>query len=225
MERLEITLNHFNEFLEQHCPMRDPDRYAVVLWCAATHFQPAMKSGTLLEIYSTEKTVGRTRLMEVLERVCHNPKWIPADSSAAPTLLNPQTDNNTFLTDDYQYPAALRVRGSFAAVAHAGSPDRNPRSLNIEVQASSPTQDDRTIKGSRRQAKDKTLAAIHDKFAEIAQEWLGEGSEKLSTWGAVDKPYSIHEDHADAWLPLAYLAQHSVTWAKRAEGASHRGCL
>ncbi|HEX2301808.1 MAG TPA: hypothetical protein VHH34_25440, partial [Pseudonocardiaceae bacterium] len=47
--------------------------HAVVLWCAATHVLPSLPAAPRLVITSPVKRAGKTRLLDVVEGISHEP--------------------------------------------------------------------------------------------------------------------------------------------------------
>ncbi len=74
---------------------------AVVLWCAATHGQPAWEHAPRLTPVSPEKRCGKSRLMDVAEAVCYQPlsrstpappPWSARSPTDPPTLMVDEAD-------------------------------------------------------------------------------------------------------------------------------------
>lgn len=72
---------------------------AVTVWIAATHAQSAWESATRLLIKSPEKRCGKSRLMDVVEAVCHAP-LITVNISPAALVRSIGDDPPTLLIDE-----------------------------------------------------------------------------------------------------------------------------
>jgi hypothetical protein len=72
---------------------------ATVLWCAATHGQPAWEHAPRLTPISPEKRCGKSRLMDVAEAVCHN-VLITVNASTAAVVRSITNDNPPTLMVD-----------------------------------------------------------------------------------------------------------------------------
>ena len=85
------------------CPT-DHAAVAVVLWIAATHAMPAWNTAARLVIKAPEKRCGKSRLLDLIEALCHRPiltanaspsavyRSIGADPDDPPTLLIDEAD-------------------------------------------------------------------------------------------------------------------------------------
>jgi Protein of unknown function (DUF3631) len=92
-------------------------RDAVVLWTVATHAQPALFTAPRLVISSPEKRCGKSRLLDVVEALCHSPLMAFNATSAALVRSIDADDPPTLLFDeaDTIWPAS----GSGGAGAEA----------------------------------------------------------------------------------------------------------
>lgn len=72
---------------------------ATVLWCAATHGQPAWEHAPRLTPVSPEKRCGKSRLMDVAEAVCHN-RLITVNASTAAVVRSISPDDPPTLMVD-----------------------------------------------------------------------------------------------------------------------------
>ena len=70
------TLTKYVAFADQHQPV------AVTLWTAATHGMPAWHHATRLVITSPQKRCGKSRLMDIIAGMSHDP-FITADATTA----------------------------------------------------------------------------------------------------------------------------------------------
>ena len=73
---------------------------AVVLWCAATHGQPAWEHAPRLTPISPEKRCGKSRLMDVAEAVCHQVLITVNASTAAVVRSITHDDPPTLMVDE-----------------------------------------------------------------------------------------------------------------------------
>ena len=75
-------------------------RDAVVLWVAASHAQPALFTAPRLVISSPEKRCGKSRLLDVIEALSHNPLMAFNATSAALVRSIDADDPPTLLFDE-----------------------------------------------------------------------------------------------------------------------------
>ena len=73
---------------------------ATVLWCAATHGQPAWEHAPRLTPISPEKRCGKSRLMDVAEAVCHQVLITVNASTAAVVRSITKDDPPTLMVDE-----------------------------------------------------------------------------------------------------------------------------
>lgn len=73
---------------------------ATVLWCAATHGQPAWEHAPRLTPISPEKRCGKSRLMDVAEAVCHQVLITVNASTAAIVRSITDDDPPTLMVDE-----------------------------------------------------------------------------------------------------------------------------
>ena len=73
---------------------------ATVLWCAATHGQPAWEHAPRLTPISPEKRCGKSRLMDVAEAVCHHVLITVNASTAAVVRSITHDDPPTLMVDE-----------------------------------------------------------------------------------------------------------------------------
>jgi 5S rRNA maturation endonuclease (ribonuclease M5) len=73
---------------------------AVTLWVAASHAQPAWEHATRLAIKSPVKRCGKSRLLDLLEALCHNPLLTVNISPAALVRTISEDDPPTVLVDE-----------------------------------------------------------------------------------------------------------------------------
>ena len=70
----ELLLNEIREALARYVIL--PDEHSatgVVLWIAATHAVPAWAHAARLVIRAPEKRCGKSRLLDLVEAMCHDP--------------------------------------------------------------------------------------------------------------------------------------------------------
>jgi Protein of unknown function (DUF3631) len=72
---------------------------AAVLWCAATHGQPAWEHAPRLTLTSPEKRCGKSRLMDVAEAVCYEP-LVTVNASTAAVVRSITDDPPTLMVDE-----------------------------------------------------------------------------------------------------------------------------
>jgi hypothetical protein len=87
--------------LDRYLVMPSPEaRDAVVLWIVATHGQAAWEHASRLVVSSPQKRCGKTRLLEVLVRLAHNP--LPTSNISAAALVRSilADDSTTLILDE-----------------------------------------------------------------------------------------------------------------------------
>jgi hypothetical protein len=72
---------------------------ATVLWCAATHGQPAWAHAPRLAVVSPEKRCGKSRLMDVAEAICYQP-LVTVNASTAAVVRSITEDPPTLMVDE-----------------------------------------------------------------------------------------------------------------------------
>jgi hypothetical protein len=72
---------------------------ATVLWCAATHGQPAWAHAPRLAVVSQEKRCGKSRLMDVAEAICYQP-LVTVNASTAAVVRSITEDPPTLMVDE-----------------------------------------------------------------------------------------------------------------------------
>ena len=72
---------------------------AVVLWCAATHGQPAWEHAPRLTLTSPEKRCGKSRLMDIAETLCYQP-LVTVNASTAAVVRSITDDPPTLMVDE-----------------------------------------------------------------------------------------------------------------------------
>ena len=68
------ALDKAHDVLTRFCVLPFPEAaHAVVLWCAATHALPSLPAAPRLAITSPVKRAGKTRLLDIIEGISHEP--------------------------------------------------------------------------------------------------------------------------------------------------------
>jgi hypothetical protein len=108
-------LDSVMKFIRRFVSLSDAQARVVTLWTAHTHAFEAADCTPYLAINSPEKQSGKTRLLEVVEKIVMNP-WLTGRTTAAalvrkidgehPTLLLDESD--TAFQQEKEYVAALR---------------------------------------------------------------------------------------------------------------------
>lgn len=108
------VLDAITGFIKRFVALTPAQAHLVALWIVHTHAKAASDVTPYLSITSTEKQSGKTRLLEVLEMLAHNP-WMTGRTSAAAlvrkvergvTLLLDETD--AAFQGEKEYSEALR---------------------------------------------------------------------------------------------------------------------
>jgi hypothetical protein len=73
---------------------------ATVLWCAASHGQPAWEHAPRLTPISPQKRCGKSRLMDIAEAVCYRPLITINASTAAVVRSITKDDPPTLMVDE-----------------------------------------------------------------------------------------------------------------------------
>jgi hypothetical protein len=93
-------LNELHAAFGKYVIFPSPEAHdAAVLWCAATHAQPAWEHAPRLTPISPAKRCGKSRLMDVAEAVCHN-VLITVNASPAAVVRSITEDNPPTLMVD-----------------------------------------------------------------------------------------------------------------------------
>jgi hypothetical protein len=100
LEGAEI-LNRLHAAFGRYVVFPSPEAHdATVLWCAATHGQPAWEHAPRLTLISPEKRCGKSRLMDVAEAVCYQPLITVNVSTAAVVRSITEHDPPTIMVDE-----------------------------------------------------------------------------------------------------------------------------
>lgn len=97
------VLDQAHEILLKYCALPSIEAgHAVILWCAASHALPSLPAASRLAITSAVKRSGKTRLLDIVEGLVHDPLATMNASSAAvyrslaadhpPTLIIDEAD-------------------------------------------------------------------------------------------------------------------------------------
>lgn len=118
--------------LDRYVVLPSPEaRDAVTLWIAASHAQPALFTAPRLVITSPEKRCGKSRLLDLIEALCHHPLMAFNATTAAlvrsidaddpPTLLFDEADA-IWPTAGYSAGSAEQLRATLNAGFNRGRP-------------------------------------------------------------------------------------------------------
>lgn len=220
---------------------------AVTLWIAATHAQTAWAHAPRLVIRAPEKRCGKSRLLDVVEGMCHNPLITVNASPAAvyraigsdnpPTLLIDEADT-IFGGDNAKTNEDLR--GLLNAGHQRNRPtirwDSNNRTLEkiptfamaalAGIGAMPDTIEDRAviIRMRRRTKEEKVKPFRVRRDAPILHQsrgalagWIGE---HLSELEKAEPDMPVEDRAADTWEPLVAIADLAGgTWPEQARKA------
>jgi hypothetical protein len=97
----DVLLKELHAAFGKYVVFPSPDAHdATVLWCAATHGQPAWEHAPRLTLTSPEKRCGKSRLMDVAEAVCYQPLITANVSIAAVVRSITEHDPPTIMVDE-----------------------------------------------------------------------------------------------------------------------------
>jgi hypothetical protein len=110
-----LLLSRLGEFIERYISLKPAQRDVLALWVMHTHTFPAADATAYISVMSAEMRSGKTRVLELMNRLVAKP-WFTARVSAAvltrkiaqeePTLLLDESD--TAFHSDKEYAEALR---------------------------------------------------------------------------------------------------------------------
>ncbi|HEX6500166.1 MAG TPA: DUF3631 domain-containing protein [Micromonosporaceae bacterium] len=220
---------------------------AVVLWIAATHAQPAWAYAPRLVIRAPEKRCGKSRLLDLVEGMCHDPLITVNASPAAiyraigsddpPTLLIDEAD--TIFGGDAA-KANEDLRGLLNAGHQRSRPairwDPNTRTLEkiptfamaalAGIGAMPDTIEDRAVViRMRRRAAGETVAPYRIRrdspaLKALAAELAAWLRQHLTELEAAEPAMPVEDRAADTWEPLVALADLAGRdWPERARRA------
>ena len=98
-------------FVRRYVVLSDHQVVAVTLWAAHTHAIDAADCTPYLHVTAATKRAGKTRLLEVLETIVHNP-WRTDRVSAAVLVRKIDAEHPTLLLDESD--AALNTRSDYS---------------------------------------------------------------------------------------------------------------
>ncbi len=107
------VLDRTETFLRRFVSLSDAQAVVITLWILHTHsFEVWDASTPYLAICSAEKQCGKTRLLEILELLVHNP-WLTGRATAAALVRKIESEHPTLLLDETD--SALRSGDEYAA--------------------------------------------------------------------------------------------------------------
>ncbi|MDP9848006.1 DUF3631 domain-containing protein [Streptosporangium lutulentum] len=219
--------------------------WAVTLWVAASHGQPAWAHAPRLVIRAPEKRCGKSRLLDVVEATCHNP-FITVNSSSAAVYRSITDDPPTMLVDEADTIFGPKADGNedLRGLLNAGHQRNRPAKrydANANRVESIPTfamaalagigampdtiEDRAVVVRMRRRGPGESVAPYRHRRDRPALRQL---AEDLSLWLRADlatleqaEPAMPVEDRAaDTWEPLVAVADHAGShWPERARAA------
>lgn len=104
-------LDDVHQALTRYVVLPSPEAAdATVLWIAATHAVPAWEHATRLVIKSPEKRCGKSRMLDIVEALCHNPILTVNISPAALVRSVGRDDPPTILLDEADTVFGAKVK-------------------------------------------------------------------------------------------------------------------
>lgn len=218
---------------------------AVTLWIAATHAQPAWAHAPRLVIRGPEKRCGKSRLLDIVEAICHNP-LITVNASPAAVYRSITEDPPTMLVDEADTIFGPKADGNedLRGLLNAGHQRNRPavrydassnRVITIPtfcmaalagIGAMPDTIEDRAVViRMRRKAPGESAAPYRHRRDRPGLQTL---ADRLSDWLRADlvpleraEPAMPVEDRAaDTWEPLVIVADHAgYHWPDKARAA------
>lgn len=219
---------------------------AVTLWIAATHAQPAWAHAPRLVIRAPERRCGKSRLLDLVEALSHNP-LITVNASPAAVYRSITPDPPVLLVDEADTIFGAKADGDevLRGLLNAGHQRGRP-ALRYEAATSQvieiPTfamaalagigampdtiEDRAVVIHMRRRAAGEKVAPYRSRRDRLP---LRELADQLTAWLRVDlatletaQPAMPVEDRAaDTWEPLIVIADlASGTWPHRGRTAS-----
>jgi Protein of unknown function (DUF3631) len=243
-------LQEVHAALGRYVVFSSPDEHdAVTLYIAATHAQPAWEHATRLAILSPEKRCGKSRLLDMIECLGHNPMITVNISIPALVRSIPPADPPTVLVDEADAIFGKRVADTneeLRGILNAGH-QRNRPYTRWDVTTRSAeeypcfamavlaaigelpdTIMDRSIKiRMRRRALDEKVSPYRQRRDGMPLRQLGD---RLHVWvrdhleelQKAEPEMPVEDREADNWEPLFALAELAGDdWRKRA----HQACL
>jgi hypothetical protein len=218
---------------------------AVVLWIAATHAQPAWAHAPRMVIRGPEKRCGKSRLLDVVEAICHEP-FITVNSSTAAVYRSISDDPPTMLVDEADTIFGPKADGNedLRGLLNAGHQRNRPAKrydANSGTVESIPTfamaalagigampdtiEDRAVVIRMRRRAPGETVAPYRHKrdrprlrtIAHQLRAWLRADLAALET---AEPAMPVEDRAADTWEPLIAVADHAGgDWPGRGRAA------
>ncbi len=207
---------------------------AVTLWIAATHAQPAWAHAPRAVIRGPEKRCGKSRLLDIIEALCHDP-FITVNSSSAAVYRSITEDPPTMLVDEADTIFGPKADGNedLRGLLNAGHQRNRPAKRydaatnKVEsiptfamaalagIGAMPDTIEDRAvIVRMRRRAPGETVAPYRHKrdrpplrtLAAQLTKWL---RADLKTLERAEPDMPVEDRAADTWEPLVAVADHA----------------
>lgn len=219
---------------------------AVALWIAATHAQPAWAHAPRLVIRAPEKRCGKSRLLDVVEAVVHDP-FITVNSSPAAVYRSITDDPPTLLVDEADTIFGPKADGNedLRGLLNAGHQRNRPakrydaNSNRVEsiptfamaalagIGAMPDTIEDRAVViRMRRRAPGEQVAPFRHRrdrpalrtLADQFHAWL---RADLAVLEQAEPDMPVEDRAADTWEPLVIVADHAGgNWPQRARAAA-----
>ena len=219
---------------------------AVVLWIAATHAQPAWAHAPRLVIRAPEKRCGKSRLLDVVEAVCHEP-LITVNASPSAVYRSITDDPPTMLVDeaDTIFGAEAASNEDLRGLLNAGHQRNRPAirfDANTRKVESIPTfamaalagigampdtiEDRAVVIRMRRRAPGESVSPYRHRrdrpvlmqLAGHINDWL---RRELGSLERAEPDMPLEDRAADTWEPLIAIAdQAGATWPERARQAA-----
>ena len=221
---------------------------AVVLWIAATHAQPSWACAPRLVIRAPEKRCGKSRLLDLIEAVVHNPLITVNASPAAVYRSIGTNDPPTILLDEADTifgPKAGDSNEELRGLLNAGH-QRNRNALRYNAATNSvehiPTfamaalagigvmpdtiEDRAVVVRMRRRAPGENVDPFRHKrdapaFRVLARQLHKWARANSKAFEAAAPAMPLEDRAADTWEPLFSIAAHAGRdWPERARAAA-----
>lgn len=220
--------------------------WAVTLWIAATHAQPAWAHAARLVIRAPEKRCGKSRLLDIVEATCFHP-LITVNSSPAAIYRSITDDPPTMLVDEADTIFGAQAAGNedLRGLLNAGHQRNRPAiryDANTKTVEKIPTfamaalagigampdtiEDRAVIIRMRRRAAGETVSPYRHRrdrphlraIATALHAWL---RADLPILEAAEPVMPLEDRAADTWEPLTAIADHAGGhWPDRARTAA-----
>ncbi|MEV0197396.1 DUF3631 domain-containing protein [Nonomuraea sp. NPDC050691] len=219
--------------------------WAVTLWIAASHAQPAWAHAPRLVIRAPEKRCGKSRLLDVVEATCHEP-FITVNSTPAAVYRSITDDPPTMLVDEADTIFGPKADGNedLRGLLNAGHQRNRPakrydaNSNRVEsiptfamaalagIGAMPDTIEDRAVViRMRRRGPGETVAPYRHRrdrppLRQLAAELAAWLRADLATLEQAEPAMPVEDRAADTWEPLVAVADHAGGhWPERARVA------